>query len=174
MREVVDAESVQAFMRALGAEADEEAVAYLTGGTTAVLVGWRATTVDIDLKLVPESERLLRALVRLKDELGVNVELASPAEFIPIAEGWEERSPFVAREGKLTYRHFDPVAQVLAKLERGHARDLGDVRALIEHGLVDESELLSSFKQIESELYRFPAIDAGAFRRRVEELVDQP
>ncbi len=168
MREVVDAKRVHAFMRALGAEANEEAVAYLTGGTTAVLVGWRATTVDVDLKLVPESERLLRAIVRLKDELGVNVELASPAEFIPVAEGWEERSPFVAREGTLTFRHFDPIAQALAKLERGHARDLADVRALIEHGLVSESELLSFFEQIEPELYRFPAIDATAFRRRVE------
>jgi hypothetical protein len=168
VRGLADAERIQAFMRALGAAATEEGVVYLTGGATAVLVGWRPTTVDVDVKLVPESDVLLRSLSRLKDELRLNVELASPLEFIPVSAGWEERSPFVAREGPLTFRHFDPCAQALAKLERGHDRDLADVRALLERGLVEATALRSTFEQIEPELYRFPAIDAGSFRRRVE------
>jgi hypothetical protein len=155
-------------MRALGSVAQEEGVVYFTGGATAVLVGWRGTTVDVDIKLEPESDALLRALTRLKDELRLNVELASPLEFIPVLKGWEERSPFVAREGTLTFRHFDPSAQALAKLERGQDRDLADVRALVERGLVDAASLRSTFEQIEPDLFRFPAIDAAAFRRRVE------
>lgn len=168
MRELADAERIRAFMRALGAAATEEGVVFLTGGATAVLVGWRPTTVDVDVKLVPESDALLRALPDLKDRLQLNVELASPLEFIPVLRGWEERSPFVAREGPLTFRHFDPCAQALAKLERGHDRDLADVRALLEHGLADAATLRSTFERIEPDLYRFPAVDAGAFRRRVE------
>jgi hypothetical protein len=158
-------------MRLLGAAAEDEATAYLTGGATAVLVGWRDTTIDVDLALVPEHDSLLRALPRLKDELQVNVELASPADFVPVAAGWEDRSPFVAREGKLTFRHFDPHAQVLAKIERGHAQDLEDVRAMTELGLVDAETALAQFDQIEDDLHRFPAIDARTFRRRVHEIL---
>ena len=35
-------------------------------------------------------------------------------------------------------------------------------------GLVDRSELLRHFEQIEPLLYRFPAIDPALFRRAVE------
>ena len=95
MRELADEQRIRRFLRALGASADSEAVVYLTGGVTAVLEGWRGTTVDVDLRLEPESEALLRAIARLKDELEINVELASPGDFIPLPAGWEERSPFV-------------------------------------------------------------------------------
>jgi hypothetical protein len=155
-------------MHEFGAAADEETTAYFTGGATAVLVGWRASTIDIDIKLEPESDTLLRAIQRLKDELRVNVELASPDDFVPVAAGWEERSPFIEREGKITFRHFDPYAQALAKLERGHAQDLEDVHALVERGLVEPQRALAYFLEIESALHRYPAIDPGTFRRRVD------
>lgn len=171
MREVADAGRVRAFMRGLGAAAEDDGAAYLTGGATAVLVGWRAATVDVDLTLVPESERVLRALPRLKEELRINVELASPADFIPVAPGWEERGTYVAREGRLTFYHFDLVAQLLSKLERAHVRDLEDVRALLELGLVDASAARQAFEELEPRLYRFPAIDPGSFRSRVEDVL---
>lgn len=169
MRELADADRIARFMRALGRAADADGACYLTGGATAVLHGWRATTIDVDLRLVPESETVLRAIPRLKDELRINVELASPADFIPLVPGWEERSEFVAREGRLTFYHFELVAQVLAKLERAHALDIEDVSAMLERRLVDRAAALDSFLRIESELYRFPAIDPRAFRKRVEQ-----
>ncbi len=168
MRAVADAARIRMFMQALGREADVEATAYLTGGATAVLIGWRASTIDVDVKLVPESDRLLRALARLKNELRINVELASPGEFVPLPRGWEERSIFVDRIGNLSFRHFDPYSQALAKLERGHAQDLEDVRALVERGLVDPARARSYFDEIEPSLYRFPAVDPRSFRETVE------
>jgi hypothetical protein len=171
VRELADAERIRRFARELGQAADAEGIAYLTGGATAVLVGWRATTVDVDVVFVPESDSLLRALPRLKEQLRLNVELASPADFIPLPQGWEERSPFVAREGLLTFRHFDPYSQALAKLERGHGRDLDDVRAMLDLELVEPRRILEAFTEIEPRLYRFPAIDPRAFRRRLEEQV---
>jgi hypothetical protein len=168
VREVADAERIRRFMAALGAAAREEADCYLAGGSTAVLVGWRATTVDVDIRLEPEAADLLRELVRLKNELRINVELASPADFIPLPEGWRDRSPFAAKEGKVVFRHFDPLSQALAKLERAHSRDLADVEALLDVGLVVRARLLAAFAEIEPELYRFPAIDPRAFRERVE------
>jgi hypothetical protein len=169
MRELADDERIRRFMRALGREADAEGACYLTGGATAVLVGWRESTIDVDIKLVPETDSLLRAIQRLKDGLRINVELASPADFIPLPAGWEQRSVFVAREGRLSFYHFDPYAQALAKVERGHAQDLGDVIALVERGLVDPDRARSYFEAIEPELFRFPAVDPRTLRRRVEE-----
>jgi hypothetical protein len=64
--------------------------------------------------------------------------------------------------------HFDLYAQALAKIERGHDTDRNDVDALIARGLVDRERLLDYFNDIESELYRFPAVDPPSFRRAVE------
>ena len=173
MRELADLARIRAFMRALGREADVDGVCYLTGGATAVLLGWRQTTVDVDIQLVPETDRLLQAIQQLKDGLQLNVELAAPGDFIPLPAGWEDRSIFAAREGALTFYHFDLYAQSLAKLERAHARDLMDVRELVERSLVDPALALSFFAQIEPELFRFPAIDPVGFRRRVDEAFAQ-
>lgn len=156
-------------MRELGSEAREEGAAYFTGGATAVLLGWRETTIDVDLKLVPEIDSALRALPRLKDELQINVELVSPADFVPVPEGWEGRSLFAAKEGRLSFYHFDPYAQALAKLERAHAQDLDDVRSFVAAGLVQPEHALEYFRRIEPELYRFPAVDLRSFAGRVEE-----
>jgi len=124
----------------------------------------------VDIKLIPDSDELLREIPRLKEELDLNVELAAPSDFIPVRDDWEARSPLIRTEGKLTFHHFDPVAQALAKAERGHEQDLRDVRRLIESGLVDPAEARAQFEAIEPELYRFPAIDPASFRRSVEEL----
>jgi hypothetical protein len=133
-----------------------------------VLLGWRPTTVAVDLELVPEQDSVLRAIARLKDELSINVELASPGDFIPLPARWEERSLPAERGRRLSFYHFDPYAQALAKLERDHVRDREDVRAFISSGLVDPPQLLAFFEEIEPDLYRFPAIDPPAFRVRVE------
>lgn len=168
MRSLADADRIRAFMRAAGAAAAREGVCYLTGGATAVLVGWRATTIDVDVKLEPEQDELLRALPAIKDELGVNVELASPGDFVPLPRDWRERSISVRKEGLLSFAHFDPYSQALSKLERGHAHDLEDVAAMVRLELVDPARLLEHFVEIEPELYRFPAIDPTRFRAAVE------
>jgi hypothetical protein len=167
MRQPLDRDRVLRFMRALGAEAPSETRLYFTGGATAVLLGWRTTTIDVDIKLEPESDRLLRAIPLLKERLAMNVELASPGDFIPELPGWRERSPFAGREGKLSCHHYDLAAQALAKIERGHAQDSSDVREMLARGLVGRDELLTRFAQIEPHLYRYPAIDPPAFRRAV-------
>lgn len=170
MREVADADRIRRFMRALGAEADADARVYFTGGATAVLHGWRSSTIDIDIKIIPEWDRIFRAIPSIKETLRVNVELASPADFIPVLPGWEDRSPFISREGKVSFHHFDLYAQALAKVERSHAQDLEDIRAMIQLGLIDPSRALRYFDGIEPDLYRYPALDPASFRRAVEEI----
>ena len=99
MRALADATRIQQFMKALGREADQSAHVYLTGGATAVLYGWRASTIDVDMKMVPDLDRVFRAIPEIKERLQINIELASPDDFIPVREGWEDRSPFIAQEG---------------------------------------------------------------------------
>lgn len=170
MRALADTDRIERFMRAFGHAAGVEGRVYLTGGSTAVLQGWRDSTIDVDIKLIPDRDELLREIPRLKQELDLNIELASPADFIPVPDGWEARSPSIRTEGKLAFHHFDPVAQALSKAERGHDQDRRDIQELIASGLVDPVEARSQFEAIEPLLYRFPAIDPASFRAAVEEL----
>jgi hypothetical protein len=176
MRHPVDAGRVRRFMRALGEASGgaggpgESVRIFLTGGATAVLLGFRASTIDIDLKVEPDSDQVWRELPRLKEELEINVEPASPADFIPELPGWRERSLFIAREGRLSFFHYDLYAQALAKIERGHEQDIADVGQMLARGLIERAEVLRFFQQIEPALYRYPAIDPPSFRRAVEEL----
>jgi hypothetical protein len=123
---------------------------------------------DIDFVMRPESDALLRAIPRLKETLHLNVELASPDHFIPVPPGWEARSPLVTRLGRVTVRHYDLVAQALSQIERGHTRDLDDVRAMLERTLVTREQLLDQFAKIEPELYRYPAVDPASFRKALD------
>jgi hypothetical protein len=169
MREIATGPRIQAFMRRLGVAATIDTKIYLTGGATAVLLGWREATIDVDLKIIPESDDVFRALPALKESLHLNVELASPDLFIPPLPDWETRSLFISREGRVDFFHYDPYAQALAKIERGHERDRGDVRALIERDLVEPSKLRKLFQLIVPALPRYPALDPEAFARKVDE-----
>ena len=116
----------------------------------------------------------MRSLPRLKRELGVNLELASPVDFLPELPGWRDRSPFVEQVGPLTVRQFDPYAQALAKLERGFAQDLADVGAMVDLGLVVPAELARLLSAIEDQFFRFPSVDPGSLRAAVDRLVHGP
>jgi len=172
MRRLADAERIERFMKELGRSARGDMTVYLAGGSTAVLKGWRASTVDVDMKMVPDRDEVYRALPALKESLELNIELACPDDFIPELPGWKERSAPIAREGRISFYHYDFYAQALSKLERGHTQDLADVESMVDDKLVDPRRLLDFFNQIERDLYRYPAIDAASFRRAVESFVD--
>jgi hypothetical protein len=161
-------------MEALGAVAARGTRVYFTGGATAVLHGWRGSTIDVDLVFVPEQDRVYRELARLKEGLELNIELASPAHFIPVPEGWEERGQFIAQRGNASFFHYDLEAQALAKIERGHAQDVTDVAEMLRRGLVEPARLRERFGQIEPLLYRFPAVDPAAFRLALDTALGGP
>ncbi len=169
MRGLADAERLRRFLRELAREAESDGAVYLTGGATAVLLGWRESTIDADILMVPEQDSLYRALPRLKEQLQLNVEIASPAHFIPELPGWRERSLLIERVGRVSYYHYDPYSQALAKVERGHTKDLADVAQLLARGLVEPQRLLTLFEAIEPRLHHYPAVDPPSFRRRLKE-----
>ncbi|MBI6545269.1 MAG: hypothetical protein HY692_00655 [Cyanobacteria bacterium NC_groundwater_1444_Ag_S-0.65um_54_12] len=171
MRSESTLEKVHRLMDALSHETSGAGRIYLTGGASAVLVGWRDATVDVDLKADPEPRNFFEALAALKQRLDINIELAAPDDFIPALPGWRERSAFIGRFGTLDFFHYDFYAQALAKIERGHARDLADVRQMLERGLIEHGELRCLFEAIVPQLKRYPGIEAAAFRERLADIL---
>lgn len=170
MRGETDKKKIENFMSRLGSRVSGPGKVYLTGGGTAVLHGWRERTIDLDLKAAPEPPGFFEAIAELKDAADINVELAAPDDFIPELPGWQERSAFIARHGQVDFFHYDFYSQTLAKIERGHERDLRDIHAMFERQLVDRKSLWELFLRIEDRLIRYPAIDAVTFRAAVVDI----
>lgn len=169
MRALADRERIRQLMEAFADAASRDLRVYMVGGATAVLLGWRATTIDVDFVMRPEDDALLRAIPALKEKLQVNVEMASPVDFIPVPPGWEDRGIFIAQLRRVAFHHFDLYAQALAKVERGHRQDVTDVREMLTRGLIDRHRAREYFERMEPELFRYPAIHGPSFRLAVDE-----
>jgi hypothetical protein len=83
MRSNIDPQKIKQLMQALGREAQGSGCIYFTGGASALLIGWRSATVDIDIRLDPQPPGIFQAIAKLKQELNINIELASPQDFLP-------------------------------------------------------------------------------------------
>jgi hypothetical protein len=171
MRKPVTVAKLQEFMTSIGRAAKTPGVIYLTGGSTALLLGFRDQTIDVDIKLDPEPEGVFEAIAKLKISLGVNVELASPDQFIPPLPGWRERSLLILTAGKVEFRHFDFYSQALSKLERGYAQDLADVRSLVENGKINVEELGRLAESIGPDFVRYPSVNLERFAQKVKEFL---
>jgi len=168
MRRKVTVAGLKEFMQELAAAARSPGKVYFTGGATALLLGFREQTIDIDLKLDPEPQGAFEAIAVLKNRLNLNVELASPDDFIPATADWRECSRHIASIGGVEFFHYDFSLQALAKLERGHGQDLKDVASFLQGGYVTVQQLKSRFAQIEPQLLRYPAVDPQEFKKKVE------
>jgi hypothetical protein len=172
MRSNVDPQKIERLMKALGREARGSGCIYFTGGASALLIGWRSSTVDIDIRLDPEPPGIFQAIAKLKQELDINIELASPQDFLPTLPGWRDRSVFIGRQGEISFYHYDFTAQALSKLSRGYNRDIDDVRAMYEQKLFTLEILRNCFEEIEPELIRFPSLNPDLLRNRVEQFIE--
>ncbi|MFQ4134981.1 DUF6036 family nucleotidyltransferase [Nodosilinea sp. PGN35] len=173
MRSAVDPKKIEQLMEILGKEARGSGSIYFTGGASALLIGWRSSTVDIDIRLDPEPPGIFQAIAKLKQELNINIELASPQDFLPPLPGWRDRSLFIGKRGKISFYHYDFTAQALSKLSRGYDRDLNDVRAMYAQGLFSLEDLRDCLRAIEPELIRFPSLNPDTLKSRVNNFIDQ-
>ena len=173
MRKRVTKETLHAFMEKLAKAAQSAGKIYFTGGATALLLGFREQTLDLDVKLDPEPKGAFEAIARLKNELDLNIELASPDNFIPPGPNWRSHSRHIATIGQLEFFHYDFVLQALSKLERGYTQDLDDVANLLRHGLVTPAELRARFNEIAPDLIRYPALDPQQFKSKIDKFLDQ-
>lgn len=170
MRDLTNRENIVELMRFFGRRIRREVRVYFTGGTTAVLLGWRDSTVDVDLQFEPEIDEFFRAIPEIKEKLKINIELAAPSDFIPPLPGWQDRCKYIGKEGKVSFFHYDPYSQALSKIERRHEQDILDVNSMIESGLVEREKLFNLFQQVEPEIHRYPAIDPKSFGANVRKV----
>ncbi|MEG3844873.1 DUF6036 family nucleotidyltransferase [Microcoleus sp. herbarium14] len=173
MRPNVDSQKIERLMQVLGREAQGSGCIYFTGGASALLIGWRSSTVDIDIRLDPEPAGIFQAIAKIKQELNINIELASPQDFLPPLPGWRDRSIFIGKYGQISFYHYDFTAQALSKLSRGYNRDINDVQAMYEQKLFSLEKLRDCFKAIESELIRFPSLNPELLRNRIEQFIER-
>jgi hypothetical protein len=171
MRSNIDPQKIEQLMKALGREARGSGCIYFTGGASALLIGWRNSTVDIDIRLDPEPPGIFQAIAKLKQQLDINIELASPQDFLPPLPGWRDRSVFIGRQGEISFYHYDFTAQALSKLSRGYNRDIDDVQAMYKQKLFVLEKLRDCFEAIEPELIRFPSLNPDVLKNRIEQFI---
>jgi hypothetical protein len=140
---------------------------YFVGGGTAVYLGWRRSSIDVDV--YSDQEVVFRNIQSIKERLNINIEFARPEDFVPPLEGTEDRHVFIDTVGPITFCHYDPCAQLLSKVVRGFHRDLEDARRFIHSGMVDPRKFRSLVAGIPDPAYaKYPSLS----RTGVEDAVD--
>ncbi len=165
MRPPIDRLRVHYFLVKLGMEFRHPARLYLVGGTTLVYEGLREQSLDIDISYEVADEHeaeFAQVIRRLKDELQINVEQASPGDFIPLPAGWKERAKHVGRFGQVDVFHFDLYSSALSKIERGREGDYQDVMSLLHSGQIEMKELRQAFDNI------MPRVERESLKRNPE------
>ena len=145
---------------------------HLVGGSTAVLAGWRPSTIDADLH--SDDEEVLRDIQNIKERLDVNIELVRPEQFVPPLSGSDDRHVFIQAIGPVRFYHHDPYVQALAKIVRGFRQDREDARHFLASGMVDAVTLRSLVARIPDDAYaRYPTLSPKAVTAAVEAFLEQ-
>jgi hypothetical protein len=175
-REDATRNSIDAFLRELGRQFKGSGSLYLAGGAALVYEGFRPRTLDIDYRVdlvTGDDTEFIRALRGAQRVVPLNVEPASPADFIPLPAGWRDRCRFLVKEGGLSIYAFDPLSTALAKIERGHERDIDDVLALCRAGVLEVDRIAAAFEEISPRIENeaLPRVTEEDFRRKVTAFV---
>lgn len=169
MREELTRERLLELVKALARSAPRRRTyrLFLVGGGSAVYLGWRRASIDVDL--FTEEDALFRNIQEIKERLNVNVERVRPEDFVPPLADSEDRHVFIDRVGTIALYHYDPYAQLLSKVVRGFQRDMADAREFIKSGMVDAHAFRTLVRGIPDSAYaKYPRLS----RRGVESAVD--
>ena len=151
LRPPVSRGRIEVFLQRLAQDYRQPARLYLVGGTSLVFEQLRPQTLDVDIVIEVSADRhgeLIRVLRQIRDALSINVEEVSPAEFIPLPAGAENRHEFIGRFGQVDVFHFDWYSTALSKIERGRKQDLVDVVTLLQNKRLEWDELQAMFREI--------------------------
>ena len=126
MRAPADRARLERFLQALGQTMRRPLRLYLVGGAVLIDLDLRQATLDVDFVARADDPEALadfeRALPRLKEQLDLNVEPASPEDFMPVPAGALEFSPFIRTYGKVAVYYYHLPSLVLAKVARSAER----------------------------------------------------
>src|SRR5258707_32697 len=167
MRPSVDKTAIESFFQQLGRTFRKPGRLYLVEGAALVHAGVRpGFTQDIDVQVSGANEgELIVAIQRLIQQLQINVEFASPADFIPLPSQWEMHAQYTGRYGGVDVFYFDFYSIALSKIERGNSRDINDVKLLVQQGIITLNELDAAYREVLAQLGqgRYPRITPQRF-----------
>jgi hypothetical protein len=170
MRPGVDKGAIESFLQQLGRAFRKQARLYLVGGAALVHLGVRpGFTQEVDIQVSGANEgELIVAIQQLIQQMQVNVEFASPMDFIPLPSQWEMGAQFAGRYGKIDVFYFDFYCIALSKIERGNNRDIADVKLLVHEGIITLSELDIAYQEVLAQLGkgRYPRVTPQRFSER--------
>jgi hypothetical protein len=161
MRQHVTKEDIEKFLTALGKTYHKPGRIYLAGGAALVHMGARpGATLDIDVVIEAANEdEMVSAIRRLVDQMQINIEFASPADFIPVPSQWMAHSRLFGRYGTIDAFYYDLYSLALSKISRGTERDLLDVRLLVQQKLIELEELDAAYHEIMPRMGKRPYIN---------------
>jgi hypothetical protein len=138
MRPNVTKADIESFLKELGRSYRKAGRLYIAGGAALVHMGLRSgTTMDIAISIEAANEdEMVAAIRRIVDQSQINIEFASPGDFIPLPAQWMSQAHFVGRYGSIDVFYFDFYSLALSKISRGSDRDLIDVQLLLRHHLI--------------------------------------
>ena len=169
MREELTRERLLRLMRELARTAPRRGTfrVYLVGGGTSVYMGWRQSSLDVDL--FSDQDDVFRDIQGIKERLNLNIEFARPEDFVPPLKGSPDRHILIDTVGSITFYHYDPYAQLLFKVVRGFQRDLVDAREFIRSKWVDPEVFRSLVAAIPEPSYaKYPNLSRAAVERAVD------
>ena len=136
---------IQQFLQRLGDVYQEPARLFLIGGGALCMLGHTRRTMDIDFSLsLSEQTKSLRDLMHdIADELGLELEVITLEEFVPVPVNASHRHQFIGQFGVIEVYVYDPYTIALSKLARGFETDIQDILFLLEEGFIHLDELTS-------------------------------
>ncbi len=177
MTSFVTQTALTAFLRRLDAAFARPGRLLLVGETTLVCQGWRpwTETLEYAAEVAPEDRAAFdRAVAEVAGDLGLALWQESPADVIPLPDGYENRHRPVAGEvtRRLRLYHFDPYSVAFRFIARGDEPDYHLVLTLLDHGWLTVEELEASLATL---LPRFSmdtiAQDPAEFKRKYKGLL---
>jgi hypothetical protein len=142
------------------------------GGGTAVYLGWRRSSIDVDL--YSDRDDVFRDIQEIKERLNINIEFARPEDFVPALRGSADRHIFIETVGSIAFYHYDPYAQLLSKIVRGFQRDIDDAREFIRSELVDPRKFRSLVEALPNSAYaKYPNLSRDGVERAVEDFLGE-
>ncbi len=170
MRPNVNKQAIESFLQQLGRTFRKQGRLYLVGGAALVHAGVRpGFTRDIAIQVSRANEDdLIITIQRLIRQMQINVEFASPKDFIPLPPQWEMHSHYISRYGDIDVFYFDFYSIALSKIERGTTRDIEDVKLLVQQKRIILSELDAAYEEVLAQLGkgRYPKITPERFEAR--------
>jgi hypothetical protein len=174
MRQRVGQQDIERFLTEVG-RTRQPGRLYLTGGAALVHRGIRpGQTLDIDIQITIDPGTLMTQITQLKHTMNINIEFASPGDFLPLPTHWEARSEFIKRYGQVDAFYFDWYSIALSKMQRANRQDVLDVHLLVRHGCVEVNELDRLFQDVLHKIGHppydrlFPNLSAQSFSQHYQ------